>query len=98
MQDPYFKVRAHACTAISQLSSVEAGLSPQDFEKLSEQVLPVLVKLLRDGQLNKQIVAETIVLMGARGEQTLVSILDIEPVANHKFRTCIVRALALSDV
>lgn len=37
-------------------------------------------------------------LMGARGEQTLVSILDTEPANNHKFRTCIVRALALADV
>jgi hypothetical protein len=41
--------------------------------------MPILVKLLRDGQLNKQTVAETIVLMGAKGEQTLVSILDKEP-------------------
>jgi len=31
------------------MSSVEAGLTEQDFEKLSEQVLPILVKLLRDG-------------------------------------------------
>jgi hypothetical protein len=36
--------------------------------------------------------------MGARGEQTLVSLLDKEPANNHKFRSCIVRALALSDV
>jgi hypothetical protein len=27
LQDPYFKVRANACTAISRLSSAEAGLS-----------------------------------------------------------------------
>ena len=60
--------------------------------------MPILVKLLRDGQLNKQTVAETIVLMGAKGEQTLVSILDKEPQHNHQFRTCIVIALALSDV
>jgi hypothetical protein len=80
------------------LSSPEAGLSQQEFENLAEQVLPILCKLLKDGQLNKQTVAETIVLLGARGEQMLVSILDKEPANNHKLRTCIVRALALSNV
>jgi len=28
LQDPYFKVRAHACTAVAHLGSVEANLSP----------------------------------------------------------------------
>ena len=57
-----------------------------------------MVKLLRDGQLNKQTVAETIVLMGAYGEQTLVNLLAKEPVSNLKLRSCIVRALALANV
>jgi hypothetical protein len=43
-------------------------------------------------------VAETIVLMGAYGEQTLVNIYGKEPDCNLKLRTCIVRALALSNV
>jgi len=43
-------------------------------------------------------VAETIVLMGAYGEQTLVNIYGKEPDCNQKLRTCIVRALALSNV
>jgi len=69
-----------------------------EFEHLSGQVIPILVRLLRDGQLNKQTVAETIVLMGAYGEQTLVNIYGKEPDCNLKLRTCIVRALALSNV
>ena len=69
-----------------------------EFERLSGQVIPIMVKLLRDGQLNKQTVAETIVLMGAFGEQTLVNILQKEPVNNLKLRSCIVRALALANV
>ena len=56
------------------------------------------MRLLRDGQLNKQTVAETIVLMGAYGEQTLVNILSKEPECNLKLRSCIVRALALANV
>jgi predicted protein tyrosine phosphatase len=43
-------------------------------------------------------VAETIVLMGAFGEQTLVNILQKEPDNNLKLRSCIVRALALANV
>ena len=65
---------------------------------LSQQVIPILVRLLRDGQLNKQTVAETIVLMGAYGEQTLVNIYGKEAESNLKLRGCIVRALALSNV
>lgn len=36
--------------------------------------------------------------MGAYGEQTLVNIYGKEPDCNLKLRTCIVRALALSNV
>ena len=36
--------------------------------------------------------------MGAYGEQTLVNIYGVEPECNLKVRTCIVRALALSNV
>ena len=46
----------------------EQTIQTYEFELLSQQVIPILVRLLRDGQLNKQTVAETIVLMGAYGE------------------------------
>jgi len=57
LQDPYFKVRAAACTSVALMG-----------ESLAEESLPILTKLLRDGQLNKQTVAETIVNMGSLGE------------------------------
>ena len=50
--DPYFKVRASACTALAQFGISECALS-NDFDKLSNQAIPILVKLLKDGQLNK---------------------------------------------
>ena len=62
--DPYFKVRAAACSAIAQFGVAECSTTAE-FEKLTVQAIPILVKLLKDGQLNKQSVAETIVLMGA---------------------------------
>lgn len=98
LSDPFFKVRASACSSIAQFGVTESTSQTFEFEKLSGQVIPILVKLLRDGQLNKQTVAETIVLMGAYGEQTLVNIYGKEPECNLKLRTCIVRSLALSNV
>lgn len=68
LSDPFFKVRASACSSIAQFGVTESVVNTFEFEKLSGQVIPILVKLLRDGQLNKQTVAETIVLMGAYGE------------------------------
>ena len=50
--DPYFKVRASACTALTQFGISECALS-NDFDRLSNQAIPILVKLLKDGQLNK---------------------------------------------
>jgi hypothetical protein len=76
----------------------ESTSKSYEFERLSGHVIPILVKLLRDGQLNKQTVAETIVLMGAYGEQTLVNTYGKEPECNLKLRCCIVRALAMSNV
>ena len=96
--DPFFKVRASACSSIAQFGVADTTAQTYEFELLSQQVIPILVRLLRDGQLNKQTVAETIVLMGAYGEQTLVNIYGKEPECNLKLRTCIVRALALANV
>ena len=97
LNDPYFKVRASACTALAQFGISECALS-NDFDRLSNHAIPILVKLLKDGQLNKQSVAETIVLMGPQGEQTLVNVLVKEPDTNTNLKSCMVRALALSNV
>jgi HEAT repeat protein len=53
LQDPYWKVRAAACTAIANFK-----------EQMADKGLPILMKLLSDGQQNKQLVAETIISMG----------------------------------
>jgi hypothetical protein len=57
-----------------------------------------LTKILRDGTVNRQTVAETMINVGPLGEQTLVQILKNEPENNHKLRECIIRALALANV
>jgi hypothetical protein len=67
-------------------------------ECVASQTLPILTKLLKEGQVNRQTVAETMINVGYLGEQTLVQILKTEPENNHKLRECIVRALALANV
>ena len=87
LRDSYWKVRAAACTAVAQLG-----------ESVAHQAIPVLTKILRDGTVNRQTVAETMINVGPLGEQTLVQILKNEPENNHKLRECIIRALALANV
>jgi len=87
LKDSYWKVRAAACTAVAQIGPAVA-----------EQTLPILARLLREGNVNRQTVAETIIKVGDLGEQCLVQLLKSEPENNHKLRECVIRALALADV
>lgn len=87
LKDSYWKVRAAACTAVAQIG-----------ESIAPITIPVLTKLLKDGAVNRQTVAETMINVGTLGEQTLVQIVKSEPENNHKLRECIVRALALANV
>ena len=47
--DPFFKVRASACSSIAQFGIAEQTNGTYEFEHLSGQVIPILVRLLRDG-------------------------------------------------
>ena len=67
------------------------------------QGLPILLKLLKDGQQNKQIVAETIIALGPRGETELISLIkkspsDVRILNNSKAKECIVKAFALANI
>lgn len=64
LKSPHWKVRAAACTSIANFG-----------EAMAESCLPILMKILRDGQQNKQIVAETIIALGQRGEIEMLSLL-----------------------
>ena len=57
LKDSYWKVRAAACTAVAQLG-----------ECIAQQTLPILTKLLKEGQVNRQTVAETMINVGILGE------------------------------
>ena len=57
LRDQYWKVRAAACTAVAQHG-----------ESVAHATIPVLTKLLRDGTVNRQTVAETMINVGPLGE------------------------------
>lgn len=57
LQNNIWKVRAAACTAISAFGS-----------QMADKGLPILHKLFKEGNNNRQILAETIISLGPRGE------------------------------
>ena len=92
LQDNYWKVRAAGCTAVSCF-----GL------QMAAQGLPLLMKLLKEGQQSKQMVAETIIALGPQGEQQLIALIkQSEPhnrlLNNSKAKENIIRAFALADI
>ena len=70
---------------------------------MATQGLPILLKLLKDGQQNKQIVAETIIALGPKGEMKLISLIkknqsENRLLNNNKAKECIIKAFALANV
>ena len=70
---------------------------------MATQGLPILLKLLKDGQQNKQIVAETIIALGPKGETQLISLIkknqsENRLLNNSKAKECIIKAFALANV
>lgn len=92
LQSPHWRVRAAACTSIANFGPI-----------LADCCLPILMKLLRDGSQNKQIVAETIISLGPRGETEMISLLRTHEsknriLNNNKSKECIVKSLALANI
>lgn len=83
-------MRAAACTAISSFGEV-----------IASKALPVLLKIFKEGQQNKQVVAETIISLGSKGEQQLIALVKqsaSESRSNPKAKECIIKAFALANV
>jgi hypothetical protein len=92
LQSSYWKVRAAACTAI-------ASFGPQ----MAERGLPILLKLFKEGNNNRQILAETIISLGPKGEQQLIALIkqnqsETRLINNVKAKECIIKAFALANV
>ena len=86
LKDSYWKVRTAAC-----ISLASAG------HNIANQAIPILYKILRDGSINRNTVAETIVRLGPAGEKLLIDMLNREPNGNATLRSGAVRALAFAN-
>lgn len=87
LKDSYWKVRTAAC-----ISLASAG------HNIANSAIPILYKILKDGSINRNTVAETIVRLGPTGEKLLVEMLNREPNANATLRGGAVKALAFANV
>ena len=92
LNDHYWKVRAAACGAISNFGT-----------QMAQEGLPILLKLMREGNQSKQVVAETIIAMGPQGEAQLIALIknhtqNSRLLNNNKAKECIIKALALSNI
>ncbi len=87
LKDSYWKVRTAACLALGFLGP-----------NISEEVYPVLTKVLRDGSVNKLTVCQTLVRLGINGEQILLDILKNVPRSNYKLKVSIIKSLKLANV
>jgi hypothetical protein len=97
LTDPFYKVRSTACCTLVQFGKCPDCHTPE-FQQLANAVLPSLEKLLRDGQMNKQAVAETVTMMGPLGEQILVKLCKGLQQTDLKLKCSILRAFALANV
>lgn len=92
LQDPIWKVRAAALTALSAFGT-----------QMSDKGLPILMRMFREGQQNRQLVSETIISMGPKGEQQLIALIkqnqsESKLINNSKAKECILRSFALSNI
>ena len=87
LKDNYPHVRNSACSSLKFIG-----------KQCPRKVLPILLKLLKEGTVNRQVVAESIVGLGSEGQVQLIDLLYKEPVGNLSLRTCIIRALGTADI
>jgi HEAT repeat protein len=87
LKDSYWKVRTAAC-----ISLASAG------HHIANSAIPILYRILKDGSINRNTVAETIVRLGPTGEKLLIDMLNKEPNGNSTLRCGAIKALAHANV
>lgn len=87
LKDSFWKVRTAACITIGVLGPAFVELA-----------LDTLLEVLKAGSINRVIVCETIIKMGADGEKILVEILKRMRVKDAKLICPILASLELADI
>lgn len=85
--DSFWKVRTAACISISCMG-----------KKYISQALPILLKAVKSGSVNRTICAETIVKMGRDGERMLVEIIKRMRVKDSALICPILQSLEMVDL
>ena len=87
LKDEFWKVRTAACISIASAGPSAANIA-----------IPVLVKILKDGGINRATVADTIVRLGSQGEKIVIEIMNKEPLSNVILRAAVIKALGQANV
>ena len=87
LKDEYLKVRNAACISLASAGQSAAAVA-----------IPFLLKILKDGSINRSTVAETITRLGPQGEKTIIELLNKEPIGNIVLRTAIIKALGQANI
>ena len=67
-------------------------------ERCSKIVLPTLKKMLKETNINKQIISETIIKLGIDGETCLIDMMRTEIDSNYNLKSSIAKSLALTNI
>jgi HEAT repeat protein len=65
LRDGYWKVRTAACIALASTG-----------QQVADKAIAALARLMKDGSINRDNVAETIVRLGPKGEHLLIEMLN----------------------
>ncbi|OMJ85924.1 hypothetical protein SteCoe_12627 [Stentor coeruleus] len=87
LKDEFWKVRSAACISLASAGPYAANIA-----------IPVLLKVLKEGSINRATVAETIVRLGVQGEKIVIDMLNKEPLSNIILRTSIIKGLGQANV
>lgn len=87
LKDNYYKVRNAACIAIGNMGSSMADIA-----------LPLLLKCLRDGSINKLTICEAMIKLGQAGEHLLIETLKNAHPSNFKLKSNIIESFSLANV
>lgn len=82
LKDNFYNVRFACCLAMRNIGDKEANR-----KEISKAAVPILLKILKDGSINRKEVAHTIVSLGDFGTIELMSILKKESINSSKIRT-----------
>jgi len=87
LKDKFWKVRTSACISLGYMG-----------ENMGSQVFPILIKVLKEGTINKVVVCETLVRLGVQGEHILLDILKNAPNTDYGLKSAIIQSFELADV